>query len=326
MPYAVRNRKPRHVAGDPASHAQADDPPDVVAERGRGELDRVVDRLVEEVRDLHLQHEADEGQDQRGSARRPGASGGSGGPGGSTTGTGRGRWGGARRRVARRHGDGGHDRRRRPTRGHGRPGVAGCGPECGRGCSCRRLPGLVAGPHESPHTCSPSRACCSWSSSCRSAAMPRRRASTAPSASPITRRPSGVSASATRRRSTVSWQRSTRPRATKPSTTAVMLGRRTARRSANHDETAAPSLSSPSTRYWGSVRSTSARPSSTCLASHDTVRPGRPAMLPVAPIWLDYLNHMGRRSRVADGRRAAGRQAAAGGRRISSRTRRRSRP
>ncbi len=60
---------------------------------------------------------------------------------------------------------------------------------------------------------------------------------------------------------------------TRPSITAVTLGGRTANRLASADDTAEPSSKRPSIRYWESDRSTSARLSSTCLASQAAVRP-----------------------------------------------------
>ena len=54
---------------------------------------------------------------------------------------------------------------------------------------------------------------------------------------------------------------------------AVIDGRRTARRSARPEAAAEPSARIPRTRYWGSVRSTSARATSTRLASQAATRP-----------------------------------------------------
>ena len=110
-----------------------------------------------------------------------------------------------------------------------------------------------------------------------SSAISQSRPSTAASAAPSTRRPSAVSTWETCRRSSSEWRRATRPRATRPSTTAVTLGGRTASRSARADDTLGPSSRSHSTRYWGSERSTSFSPSSTCLASQAAVRPRWPA-------------------------------------------------
>ena len=57
--------------------------------------------------------------------------------------------------------------------------------------------------------------------------------------------PWSVSTWATRRRSSSAWRRSTRPRLTSPSTTAVTLGGRTASRSARAEEMAEPSSAAP---------------------------------------------------------------------------------
>ena len=85
--------------------------------------------------------------------------------------------------------------------------------------------------------------------------------------------PAPVRTWSTCRRSPSTRRRSTRPRATSPSTMAVTLGGRTASRSARSEETAVYSSSRPSTRYWGRERSAVARPISTCLASQAAVRP-----------------------------------------------------
>ena len=67
--------------------------------------------------------------------------------------------------------------------------------------------------------------------------------------------------------------RTTRSRATRPSTTAVTLGGLTVSRSASHDDAAGPPASSASTRYCGTERSTGARPCSRCLARRAIARP-----------------------------------------------------
>src|SRR5579872_1495470 len=86
--------------------------------------------------------------------------------------------------------------------------------------------------------------------------------------------PGSVRPSAIRRRSSSLWVRATRPRATRPSMTAVTLGGRTASRSASEEDMAEPSASRLRMRYWERDRSTEASPSSTCLAIHAAVRPG----------------------------------------------------
>ena len=126
------------------------------------------------------------------------------------------------------------------------------------------------------HSSRPSRARAVSSSVSRLPAIPASRESTASLAVASSFSPLAVSTCATRRRSSSACLRSTSPRLTSPSTTAVMLGGRTASLSASADDTADPSVSSPRIRYWGSDRSADTRASSTCLASHAAVRPMAP--------------------------------------------------
>ena len=111
------------------------------------------------------------------------------------------------------------------------------------------------------------------SGSSRQPAISASRPATAASARSRAWRPLSVRTWSTCRRSETTCRRSTRPRATRPSTMAVTLGGRTARRSARSEETADRSSSRPSTRYWGADRSAVARPISTCLASQAAARP-----------------------------------------------------
>ena len=251
---------------------EAHDPPHVVAEGDRVLDDRVCDRLVEQVGDLHLEDEPDEGEHQRGDEDplvglhdghgppQPGlrAVGVDGGPGCAVA---------VATRPPARTGDG--------LRLVGRRGAV--------------LTGVLLPPgrggQAGPPATGPGRRRPAWPSPRRggSAAMPTSRPSTASSAAARRCRPEGVSRWDTRRRSSSPWRRSTRPRPTSPSTTAVTLGGRTASRSARADEISGPASSRQRTRYWGSERPTSSRPSSTCLAIHAAVRPtwwtaGRPAV------------------------------------------------
>ena len=84
--------------------------------------------------------------------------------------------------------------------------------------------------------------------------------------------PAGVSTRVRRRRSAVSAWRSTRPRVTSPSTTAVTLGGLTARRPASAEDALDPSPSSDSTRYWGNESSRGSRAVSTWRASRASAR------------------------------------------------------
>ena len=104
-------------------------------------------------------------------------------------------------------------------------------------------------------------------------AMAIRYSSTATSARARVLIPSGVRRSSTRRRSVSSWRRSTKPRATSPSMSAVMEGRRTASRSARPEAAADPSARMPRTRYWGRVSSTWPNATSTRLDSQAATRP-----------------------------------------------------
>ena len=60
----LEQEEPGDVASDTRSHTEPHDPPDVVAERDGVGLDRVGDRVVEQVGDEDLEYEADERQDQ----------------------------------------------------------------------------------------------------------------------------------------------------------------------------------------------------------------------------------------------------------------------
>ena len=111
------------------------------------------------------------------------------------------------------------------------------------------------------------------SASPRLDAMVRSRLSTAASALARRRWPLGVKVWVTLRLSSPSGVRSTRPLTFSPSTTAVIVGRRTARRCARADGGDAPSAKRPKMRYWGSDSSTSARANSSYLESHAAARP-----------------------------------------------------
>ena len=226
-------------------------------------LERVGDGVVQEVRDLDLEHQAHEGQDQRGEEDPlvgPHDGHGPAQPDERPVGVDAGR----RRLVAGHLGD-----RHEGGAGLGRAGRAG-----GAGWAPSSAPPGRAVGHEglAPAGQAAKASSEAAGSSMASVTTPQpgldggvRLAEQA--------RPSGVRTWPTRRRSPSTGWRSTRPRATRPSTTAVMVGGRTARRSARTDETAECSSSRPRIRYWGSDRSTVPSPISTCLASQAAVRP-----------------------------------------------------